>query len=403
MSPGAGTWRATAATARGSSHDRSGAPNQDAHAVTSAHGDGTRWVAVVADGHGGQRYVRSDRGSRLAADLASRIGLELLTARGSTASSAAAELPRRLLPAWRAAVIADVTADPFTAEEQVRAGADLGVAPLIAYGATLIAVFVDRDLTAVAQIGDGDVVLRAAGSVRRPVPGDDRLVAGETTSLCLPTAEADFRFSTTADADLVLVATDGYGNSFADPDWHTTVFSDLGTQLDRDGLEPVAAALPEWVADSARVGGDDVSVILLSRAAPPHAPVTGTRRSLRSGLLAGFLVALVGAGLLVGSQVFATPERSTPAPVDPPPVVLTTGPAATPTPTAASTPRATDRASGQPSASDRMTERPGPAAENTPTRAPRPPQGSTRTAPPRSAGSGSTAGTARQTSPVVQR
>ena len=58
----------------------------------------------------------------------------------------------------------------------------------------------------------------ATGSRPGRCPGDDRLVAGETTSLCLATAADDFRHAflpASAEPDLVLLATDGYGNSFA--------------------------------------------------------------------------------------------------------------------------------------------------------------------------------------------
>jgi hypothetical protein len=133
------------------------------------------------------------------------------------------------------------------------------------------------DEVALAQLGDGDVVVRTGdGAVLAPVPGDARLVAGETTSLCLPGAQHDFRFAHLRPADaaaLVVLATDGYGNSFASTDWRQRVAEDLATVVDGPGLAALRTNLAGWLTDSATVGGDDVTVVVLVRASPDTAVV----------------------------------------------------------------------------------------------------------------------------------
>ena len=59
-----GRWAAATASVRGASHERDGKPNQDAVRVVQVVGKTAGLVAAVCDGHGGNRYVRSDVGAR---------------------------------------------------------------------------------------------------------------------------------------------------------------------------------------------------------------------------------------------------------------------------------------------------------------------------------------------------
>jgi hypothetical protein len=266
------SWRVTAASLRGSSH-RDAWPNQDAVGCELVHDGNDRpvWMAAVSDGHGGARYVRSEIGSRIAIEVALGHLREVLAREQGLEDPV--ELLRREVPAvveaWRAAVAEHVAAHPFSSEEAVRANtprpADHSV---IAYGATLIVALVGEDGVGVAQVGDGDVLIRTHGFATRPVPGDPRLVAGETTSLCLDTAVADFRYASLpglADPDLVLLATDGYGNSFADAGWWHELVDDLAEFVTSHGFDTFEERFPTWLGESALVGGDDVSAVVLAR------------------------------------------------------------------------------------------------------------------------------------------
>lgn len=269
--PGAApAWRAVSASRRGSSH-ASGVPNQDAVRCErlSREGGADVWVAAVADGHGGHRYVRSDVGARTAVDVAVERVCEALTAGpdDDPAVLLRGEVPD-IVEDWRERVRAHADAHPFTPQERGRGAVPLGSATLTAYGATLLVAIVGEEGVAVAQVGDGDALVRSHGFATRPVPGDPRLVAGETTSLCLDSAVDDFRFASmpaTAETDLVLLATDGYGNSFAQPDWWHALVGDVASYVDRHGLRRLGEQLPDWLEESARVGGDDVSAVLVVR------------------------------------------------------------------------------------------------------------------------------------------
>ncbi|MBD3945617.1 protein phosphatase 2C domain-containing protein [Nocardioides ganghwensis] len=260
---GTSAWRAVSASRRGSAHGE-GVPNQDAVQVRRVAGTrGDVWIVAVADGHGGARYVRSDVGARTAVDVAVRAVADALPDRDDPAAVLREVVPR-IVEEWRAHVAADAREHPFTEDERAR-GSD---GSATAYGATLLVAVVGGHGVAVAQVGDGDALVRSHGFATRPVPGDDRLVAGETTSLCLDSAVDDFRYAVVPDSaepDLVLLTTDGYGNSFAQADWWHGLVDDLATFVVRSGFDRVADELPGWLEESARVGGDDVSAVLLVR------------------------------------------------------------------------------------------------------------------------------------------
>jgi serine/threonine protein phosphatase PrpC len=270
MDGGLEEWRCATASARGSQHDRRGLPNQDAVAVGAVDGRPGAVVAAVADGHGGDRYVRSDAGARLAVDVACSAAAALLAGGGTLRDATGPALRASIVERWRHLVDIDAASHPFADEEQQRAGTPLDDQPELAYGATLLLAIATDDGLALVQLGDGDIVVASStGTVRTPVPSDDRLVAGMTTSLCLPTAGDDFRVALVpADegADLVLVASDGYGNSFASPDWREAVMTDLRRVIDAGGLAAVERNLLAWAAQSAEAAGDDVTVAVLSRA-----------------------------------------------------------------------------------------------------------------------------------------
>jgi serine/threonine protein phosphatase PrpC len=335
------TWSVAVGTARGSSHVRKNLPNQDAHQVHIA--DGVT-VAAVADGHGGDRYVRSDRGSRAAVDTAVVVASRWWQQRGAAlrvdqlATAATAELVPELVAAWRSQVLGDWAANPPTEEENARAGTDISVEPILSYGATLLCVVLSDDVALITQLGDGDVFAYQSGTLIQPLPDDDRLVAGVTTSLCLESAAADFRVAAipAAGLDLVIVATDGYGNSFADPDWRERVADDLVRQLAGRPAAALDPNLDSWVADSADAGGDDVTVAVITRdpaavtstsstpapsAAPAAAPVSSNQRPAPSNgpsagphrgavwIAAAALVALA-AGVVIGALLFRGDDGS---------------------------------------------------------------------------------------------
>jgi len=168
-------------------------------------------------------------------------------------------------------VRADVTAYPVRAEELAgTSGAWDDAEPALAYAATLLVAIATPDRLLLAQLGDGDLlVVDAAGDVTCPLPADPSSVAGTTSTLMQPDAASVSRARlldmASEPVDLVLLATDGYGNAFADPDWAGRVGRDVREQVHTDGTASVRGRIGDWVTDAATVGGDDASLALLVR------------------------------------------------------------------------------------------------------------------------------------------
>jgi hypothetical protein len=310
-------------------HLRSGLPNQDAALARPLEPDGSAMVAALADGHGGRRYVRSDVGARLAVEVACAsvaVWWAEKGARGATTASLQSDVVPGLVNAWRQQVLEDAAARPFTEEEVERAGVPLDDDAVTAYGATMLLAVAVGGVVLLAQLGDGDItVVTANGEVHRPMPGDDRLVGGQTTSLCLPHPEHDFRHAkvgAASPAELVVLSSDGYGNSFVDPDWQVSVGRDLTDTARSRGIDAIAESLHGWLEESAEAGGDDVTVAVLYRhdAAARPAPVALTAAPARhpspSRGISPAVVAAVGVGgLLVGGALgwLAAPSGDSPA------------------------------------------------------------------------------------------
>jgi hypothetical protein len=266
------SWEVLVASARGSLHTRSGAPLQDAAGWCPGPRD-AEVVVAVSDGVGSRDCFRSERGARMAVAAACAAGGALLD-RGAPAEDDAPGLMAGIVARWTAAVLADLAACPLQADELTGTSTAWEDAdPVLAYAATLLVAVGTRDRLLLAQLGDGDLlVVGTDGQVTSPLPADPASVAGTTSTLMQPDAAAVSRARlldlTAAPVDLVLLATDGYGNAFADPGWPARVGTDVRDQLQADGTASVGARIEGWVTDAATVGGDDASLALLTRTGP---------------------------------------------------------------------------------------------------------------------------------------
>ena len=282
---GTSRWRAFGASTRGAAHVRAGQRNQDAIRWSPPAGAGPPLVLAVADGHGSARHIRS----RLGARLAVRVATDLLHEFGecwsgqttlSTVKRTAEErLPRALVGAWRAAVCRDLDAHPLTVEAlgglAQRGGArvrqTVEVQPVLAYGTTVLAVLVTEAFILALQLGDGDILaVSESGDVCRALPADERLFANQTTSLCGEEPWRDVRVGFAAVSPrppaLMLLATDGYANSFRDDHGFLQVGADLLALLRAEGADTVRRSLRTWLADASLLGsGDDITLGLLCR------------------------------------------------------------------------------------------------------------------------------------------
>ncbi len=275
-------WRVIGCSVCGAAHQRSGLPNQDALHWRPESGRGATLLAAVSDGHGSSRSFRSHLGARLAVQAATLEMSEFLDRNREASFSALKrmveeQLPPAIVRRWHRGVARHLQTAPFTAGELDSVARQVGPAarrtvqrhPALAYGATLLAAFAAEAYIAYLQLGDGDILaVTAAGEVYRPLPADPRLIANHTTSLCLPDAWHDFRVAfqvlSGSPPALILLATDGYANSFADDAGFCQVGSDLLELIRTDGPDAVEASLATWLAEASLAGsGDDITVAVL--------------------------------------------------------------------------------------------------------------------------------------------
>jgi hypothetical protein len=265
---------------------RTGLPNQDAIRWLPESGTGRPLILAVSDGHGSAKCFRSDVGARLAIETATGVIHEFLDSLPDPLNLsaikrwAAENLPREIARRWRDRVADHVSTSPLTsaeldrleAQKGIRKRRQVGLEPILAYGATLLAVVVAESFILYLQLGDGDIlVVSEAGEVSKaPLPTDERLFANETTSLCLRDAWREFRshfqvISASSPA-LILVSTDGYGNSFRDEAGFLQVGADVLAMIRADGLDAVSTSLETWLTEASQEGsGDDVTLGILCR------------------------------------------------------------------------------------------------------------------------------------------
>jgi len=206
--------------ARGISHIEKEIPCQDS--VNAVLGlNNTIGIACVADGHGGNKYFRSDKGSNYAVNIASRSLADFYGSvtkkRINDMQSKLKQLEANIIYKWHNAVLEDLKNNPLT-EIETGICSDNKIQPddQVIYGTTLLACLVSNNFWFVIQIGDGlCVVLENEDKVFCPIKEDERLAFGRTTSLCDNDALYNFRESYGLTQIIGLTAaTDGMTDSF---------------------------------------------------------------------------------------------------------------------------------------------------------------------------------------------
>jgi serine/threonine protein phosphatase PrpC len=282
-------WSAVGQSVRGAAHLRTGLPNQDAIRWLPASGAGPPLILAVSDGHGSAKYFRSHIGSERAVETTAWLIQDLLDGQPDPANLSAIKrtaedrLPQQITRWWKQAVAEHLKQAPLTADELGTLEQQEGVAarqaiadnPSLAYGATILAVLVAETFILYLQLGDGDILVVAEdGQVSRPLEHDARLFANQTTSLCSTDAWRDvqIRFQALVEPPpaLVLLATDGYANSFVNEAAFLQVGTDILEMIRTEGLEAVQESLETWLSEASQAGsGDDITLGILCRADIP--------------------------------------------------------------------------------------------------------------------------------------
>lgn len=299
-------WQCIGKSVAGSSHDRSGLANQDAIKFYPESGVVRSVILAVSDGHGSAKSFRSHKGSRFAVETAvAVIRQEFLLNSPSSASAlwtakdrVKSRLPTVIVNAWRKAVHKDLGLPMedyafnkkdsnyppnFTGEdEQIVVQKDGQAAwqavknnHFLAYGATLLAVLVTENYIVYIQLGDGDILeVDSDGDVTRPLERDPKLIANETTSLCMDKAWNEFQVQIKLYSNdtpekmpaLILVSTDGYSNSFSTDQGFERIGKDYRQMFKSNLAKEIKQQLEGFLRETSEKGsGDDITLGIIKR------------------------------------------------------------------------------------------------------------------------------------------
>ncbi len=257
------------AITRGSSHILTDKPCQD---CVASHYTKDYAIGIVADGHGSDRYFRSERGARFAVEITTTTLQELLSSTKNMKQLPKGDWQKQIatsiISRWNDRIEQDRAEEAFTDEELGRlTDADRQEIEAgrwqLAYGTTLIAAVLTRECLFGLQIGDGKcVAVDAAGQMQQPIPWDERCFLNRTTSLCDNDAISLFRFVYTK-KDLpmaVFIASDGVDDTYTTDERLYAFYQTLWKML-RDNPDKAVADLQDFLPRMTEQGShDDISI-----------------------------------------------------------------------------------------------------------------------------------------------
>ena len=245
-------------------------------------------VAVVCDGHGGDVYVRSDRGSKFGVEVAIDAIKEFMSnkqeflpnlflsdnkeVQEKYSSKVINPLIKSIILRWNDLVVDDLQQNPFSEDElkdlsgkyQERYNSDDDDNKISAYGTTLIAVVYAPEFWFGIRIGDGKcVAISSDGTIVDPIPWDEKCFLNRTTSLCDDKAFENFRqcLSTDNFPAAIYVATDGVDDSFGTDERLFDFYKRLTQTLAQAGFEEGKQELKDYLPKlTAQGSGDDISI-----------------------------------------------------------------------------------------------------------------------------------------------
>lgn len=290
------SWYCLGDTATGASHSRTGLDNQDAicwwPGWPEQSGSGLPLIVAVSDGHGSAKSFRSRKGSVLAVEIATQEikeffqlsepekSVDFKTNFAFINDEAKRRLPQVLVKKWQETVKQHRQENQFTDDEWRQLEEKEGPAArqlveyeqsTLAYGATLLTVLVTESFILYLQLGDGDILcVDSNGNTTRPFAKDARLIANETTSLCMNKAWQEVQIRLVPYSDnppaLILLATDGYSNSFSSEEDFLKIGQEYRTMIRERGMKEVKNQLKNILEETTQKGsGDDITLGIIRR------------------------------------------------------------------------------------------------------------------------------------------
>ena len=263
-------------------------------------------IAIVCDGHGGERYFRSDVGARFAAEVArdsirallKDLGqysdllkkaeftqVEALTTQRKTGNLdketeldlVFRQLFKSIIAGWHCRIEEHSNLNPLSDYEREKVPEKYTSEYLQhlekTYGCTLMAAVSTNHYWFAFQIGDGKCIsFDCSGNWLEPIPWDDNCFLNKTTSLCDSDAIDEFRYCYGGKGThpiAVFLGSDGIDDSFGETENMVNFYIQLAKLIcsSRHGKEDAEKSLREDLPQLSRIGSkDDMSVAIIFEA-----------------------------------------------------------------------------------------------------------------------------------------
>ena len=282
---------------QGESHKADNKPCQDA-SFSAVYDDGLA-IAIVCDGHGGERYFRSDVGSRMATEVISEsvktfvenvdktmfigqpfIAQEAITSeevikKQTPIDKAFRQLFSSIIYQWNQKIAEHAANTAVSEWEQEHVPQkyldELKTSETFEklYGCTLMVYVQTPDYWFAFHLGDGKCVsFHQEGDLwQMPIPWDERCFLNKTTSLCDSNAINEFRYCYEGDGKYpmaVFLGSDGMDDSFGEDPNLVNFYIQVVKMLVTEGREATIKSIESDLPQLSKIGSkDDMSVAFI--------------------------------------------------------------------------------------------------------------------------------------------
>lgn len=248
-------------------------------------------AAIVCDGHGGDKYIRSDTGSYLACEAGKKVisvFMEHLAAdkdfRSKFFSSEKSrdemfeQLTKAIIQEWNWAVESDYSGWAISDDPRFISLTDAEKQDILrenskAYGSTFIAAVLSDGFYFILKLGDGNACILREEAVefaedRSKTLRDEQLQFNLTTSLCSGVADREFRYAFVKfpknSVQGIALTTDGVINSYTSEEGYIHLIGNVFSSYREADIKTAHDELENFLHTLSEKGsGDDLSVAVI--------------------------------------------------------------------------------------------------------------------------------------------
>jgi hypothetical protein len=302
------SWHVVGESVQGATHVKKHIPNRDTMFIWTPDnsGVGPPLVLAIADGRGSVRCCRSDLGAKFLVKIAARLLQNFADLAPDVTNQAAlvdstSKLGQAIVLNWQKAIEKHLAQNKLRPEEIARVGIAAGKSvqqqiaadPVLAYGATLLSILITESYALYLQFGEGDLLsvdrngnptavfptfeLELTANPAQKVEQRTRTGAIDPYSQLTNSAivnvsvhpiwrNLQIRLVPFTDyvPEMILVATDGYANSFKSDLDFRKIAPDYLHLIEKEGIGSLINQLDLILAETSRQGsGDDITLGLI--------------------------------------------------------------------------------------------------------------------------------------------